>query len=117
MGNSSLLIAAMADKCRSMIQDSKVVDYGSSEALHPRYLLWMCDSIEQHVQDWPETKLHRWIGFIQCGMMANRLLNLEQAKVMFDEAKNAFGASGEDQNLIDHLDPSSCFEVEFGGER
>ena len=116
MGKSSLLIAAMAEKCRFIIQNSGEVDYGSSETLHPRYLLWMCDRIEQHVEDWAETKLHRWIGFIQCGMIANRMLNLAQAKVMFDEAKNAYGTSSEDQNLVDHLDPSSAFKMEPGGE-
>ena len=42
-------------------------------------LLWMCDKIEDHAEDHPATKLHRWIGFIYCGMMAHRLLNLRQA--------------------------------------
>jgi len=47
-------------------------------------------------------------------MPANRMLDLNAAKGMFDQAKNAHGAISED--LLDHLDPGSCFEFEIGGE-
>jgi hypothetical protein len=64
----------------------------------------MCDNIQQHAEHWPSTKLHRWIGFVQAGMMANRMLDLDGAKAMFDKAKNAFGEIKEDHDLVDHLD-------------
>lgn len=116
MENAHLLIAEMAEKCRGMIERSEGMDYSVPEALHPQHLLWMCGRIEQHANDWPETKLHRWIGFVQGGMMANRILNLDEAKVMFDEVKNAYGRSSEDQDLIDHLDPNNPFKIDIGGQ-
>ena len=73
-----------------------------------------CDNIEKHAEDWPATKLHRWIGFVQCAMMANGILDLDGAKAMFDEAQVAHGEISED--LFDHLDATSAFEVDIGGE-
>ena len=111
-----LLVVAMAERCRSVIQSSDNLAVGLQDSLHPRHLLWMCDRIECHAEKWPETKLHRWIGFVQCGMMANRLFDLQGAKALFDDAKTAFGAAGEDRDLIDHLNPNSAFEMEVGGQ-
>jgi hypothetical protein len=74
----------------------------------------MCDKIEEHAEDGPATKLHRWIGFVQCAMLAHRMLDLDGAKAMFDEAKVAHGETSED--LLDHLDPTSSFELDIGGE-
>jgi len=116
MVNASLLVVAMAEQCRALIQKSKKADSDLPQALHPNHLLWMCDRIRDHAEDWPITKLHRWIGFIQCGMMANRILDLDGARAMFDEAKNAYGAIGEDADLLDHLDPSSSFKLDIGGQ-
>lgn len=58
--------------------------------------------------------LHRWIGFVQCGMLAQRMIDLEGAKAMFDKSKIAHGELSED--LVDHLDPTSSFEVDIGGQ-
>jgi hypothetical protein len=116
METAHLLTAAMAQKCRELIEGTKGTDDGTPPSLRPRHLLWMCDRIEWHAEDWPETKLHRWIGFVQCGMLANGLLDLAGLKAMFDEAKNAYGAGGDDHDLIDHLDPDSSFEVDLGGQ-
>ena len=116
MNSAPLLIAAMAEKCRGLIQESEDRDCDLPEALRPKHLLWMCDRIEQHAEDWPQTKLHRWIGFVQCGMMANRMLDLSGAKAMFEEVRQDYGAGGDDQDLIDHLDPDASFEMDIGGE-
>lgn len=106
----------MAIKCRTMIQEPWVTESGLPKVLQPKHLLWMCKQIEEHADDWPSTKLHRWIGFIQCAMMANRILDLEGAKKMFDDAKNAHGESSPDGNLVDHLDSNNQFEIEIGGQ-
>ena len=45
--------------------------------------------IEEHAEDGPATKLHRWIGFVQGAMLANRMLDLDGLKAMFDDAKAA----------------------------
>lgn len=47
-------------------------------------------------------------------MIANRMIDLDGAKRMFDEAKNAFGENSQD--LTDHLDSGDSFEFEIGGE-
>lgn len=114
MEKASLLVVAMAEKCGVLIQESEATDAGLPQALHPRHLLWMSECIRNHAEDWPATRLHRWIGFVQCGMVANRMLDLDAAKAMFDEAHVAFGQPSDD--LIDHLDPASSFKLEIGGE-
>ena len=114
MENSELLIAAMAEQCRNLILTSDKHDLDLPKELKPKHLLWMCAQIEDHAEVVPATKLHRWIGFVQCGMMANRILDFDGAKAMFDKAKAAYGEVGDD--LIDHLDPACGFRVDIGGE-
>ena len=114
MDNASLLVTAMAEQCRGTILKWNKPELDLPRPLRPRHLRWMCDNIENHAEDWPPTKLHRWIGFVQCAMMANRMLDLDGAKAMFDKAKVAHGEISED--LLDHLDPTSSFEVDIGGE-
>ena len=114
MDHSKLLIVAMAEHCRSRILQWDTPDLSLPKALHPQHLLWMCDQIEEHAEASPATKLHRWIGFIQAAMLANRMLDLERVKAMFDDAKVAHGESNDD--LLDHLNPQSLFELEIGGE-
>lgn len=114
MDNVSLLVTAMAEQCRDLILESETPDLGLPKALQPKHLLWMCNKIQEHAEESPATKLHRWIGFVQCGMMANRILDLDGAKAMFDKAKAAHGEINED--LLDHLDPTSSFECDIGGE-
>lgn len=116
MDNPRLLVVAMAEQCQALIRKSVKSDSDLPQALHPKHLLWMCDRIEKHAEEWPAAKLHRWIGFIQGGMLANRMLDFDTAKAMFDEAKNAYGANGANDDLLDHLDPTSNFEFEIGGE-
>jgi hypothetical protein len=62
------------------------------------------------------TRLHRWIGFVQAGILANRMLDIEQIKAMFDEVKKTHSVSSEDQDLIDHLDVDSSFKFDIGGQ-
>ena len=77
----------------------------------------MCDQIEKHAEGGPATKLHRWIGFVQAAMLANRMLDLDGLKAMFDKAKAAHEGTSEDsEDLIDHLDPTSSFEFDIGGQ-
>jgi len=116
MHDASLLLVAMAEQCRELIQQSTQADTDLPQALHASHLLWMSDRVRDHAEDWPATKLHRWIGFIQCGMMANRMLDFTGATEMFDAVKNAYGESSKDNDLIDHLDPRSSFELDIGGQ-
>ena len=76
----------------------------------------MCDQIQKHAQASPVTRLHRWIGFVLAGILANRMLDLEQIKAMFDEVSRTHNVMAEDQDLIDHLDVNSSFEIDLGGQ-
>jgi hypothetical protein len=114
MQNANLLVAAMAEKCKDLILQWDAPCPDLPRPLQPKHLLWMCKKIEEHAEDAPATKLHRWIGFIQCAMMANGMLDLDGAKAMFDRVKVAYREGGED--LLDHLDPTSHFELDIGGE-
>jgi hypothetical protein len=119
MQDRSLLISAMAEKCKAMIQQASSTPHNLPalpETLQLPHLLWMCNQIEQHADTAPETKLHRWIGFVQAGMLANRILDLQGARSMFDAVKNAYGVTADDQDLLDHLDPTNSFEIELGGQ-
>lgn len=116
MQQSARLIVAMADQCRRMIQPAQPDDVDLPVGLQPRHLLWMCDTIVEHAEDWPATKLHRWIGFVQGAMLANRILDVERARAMFEEAKSQHGEIPEDTDLVDHLDPGSSFRMDLGGQ-
>ena len=118
MDNTNPAIAAMAEKCRAIIEAGKSGPIELPESLRPQHILWMCDQIERHAEndDWPITKLHRWIGFVQSAMMATRMLDLGAAKAMFDSVKNEYRPTVEDQDLVDHLDPANSFELELGGQ-
>ena len=117
MDNTSLLIVAMAEECRRVIQEWDKSAPDLPKALQPKHLLWMCNKIEEHAEDGPVTKLNRWIGFVQGAMLANRMLDLEGLKAMFDNAKRDHGETSEDlEDLTDHLDPTSSFEFDIGGQ-
>ncbi len=116
MEQSKLLVAAMAEQCRQLITDAKSEPVDIPEGLQPRHLLAMCERIQEHADDWPATKLHRWIGFVHGAMLANRLLDIQRAKAIFEAAKAKHGVIPGDQDLIDHLDPASSFRMELGGQ-
>lgn len=116
MHDRSASVVAMADKCRSLIQGHETTGNDLPPALRPRHLVWMCDQIERRAEHWPDSKLHRWIGFVQCALMANRILDLDGAKNMFDSVKNAYLITSDDQDLTDHLDPDSSFIIDVGGQ-
>lgn len=121
MENTKLLILAMVERCRSIIEKSTPNFQEPTPPPGPRHLeyghlIWMCDRIEENADDWPLTKLHRWIGFIQAGMLANRMLSMDEIRDMFNDAKSAYGSGVEDRDLIDHLDPECDFRFDLGGE-
>ena len=116
MEKSKLLIAAMSEQCIAQILKSENKEVELPDVLHPQHLLWMCDQIANNSENWSELKLHRWIGFIQAGMLANRMLDFEELKHMFENAKNLYGVNKADQDLSDHLDPHNSFRMDIGGE-
>lgn len=117
MEQANLLIVAMAERCRDIIQNKpEDVRFALPPSLRPDHLRWMCQVIVEHAGDWSTNKLHRWIGFVQAGMIANYMLDLDGAKTMFSKLREQYGAIANDQDLLDHLDPTTTFEMETGGE-
>jgi hypothetical protein len=114
---ANLLVRAMAERCLTILQDKpEDVRFGLPAPLRPEHLRRMCKLIVEHAEDWPATKLHRWIGFVQAGMIANFMLDLDGAKAMFNKVKEQYGSIIKDQDLLDHLDPATSFEMEIGGQ-
>lgn len=112
MDNANLLIA-MATECKGLIAQSDYTESDLPKPLQRKHLMWMCNEIERKAADCPTTQMHRWIGYIQCAMIANRMIDMEGARVIFEKAKVAHGDTGED--LLDHLDTRSSFELDIGG--
>jgi hypothetical protein len=114
---TNLLVRAMAEGCLEVIQNKPEDDrFGLPAPLRPKHLRWMCKMIVDHAENWPATKLNRWIGFVQSGMIANLMLDLDDAKAMFNKVKEQYGSIAKDHDLLDHLDPMTSFEMEIGGQ-
>ena len=113
MDNASLLVVAMAEQCRRVIQEWDEYDSRLPKALQQKHLLWMCDKIEEHAEVGPANKLHRWIGFVQGAMLANRMLDLDELKAMFDEEAQENRAAGVNTGYRLILDPKAdAYRVE-----
>lgn len=107
----------MAERCLRIIQDKpEDVRFALPAPLRPAHLRRMCQLISEHAEDWPAAKLHRWIGFVQAGMIANFMLDLQGAKAMFNKIKEEYGLTAQDQDLLDHFDPGTTFEIDIGGQ-
>ena len=116
MDKSKLLIVAMSEQCIALIRNSEKREVELPEVLQPQHLLWMCDQIAHKTDKWTDLKLHRWLGFIQSGMLANRMLTFEELKKLIEDTKTSYGVKSDDQDLIDHLDPHNSFRMDIGGE-
>ena len=113
MDHSSQLVVAMAEECRRILVTWEDSESNLPDSTRRPHLERMCAKIEANADDWPATRLHRWIGFIQCALIANGVIDLKEAKRMFDRAKVAYPES--DDDLLDHLDPTNSFELDIGG--
>lgn len=114
MDDSAVLMTAMAEKCKAILGTWDEPLVMLPQPLQPAHLEWMCDMIEQHAEDWPPVKLHRWLGFIQCALLANGMVDLQGVRSMFDATKIAHGGPGAD--LLDHIDATNTLEFDIGGE-
>ncbi|MEZ6124243.1 MAG: hypothetical protein R3C49_13865 [Planctomycetaceae bacterium] len=119
MDDQTLIITALAEECCVLLKARQPSNSTLPTTLQPEHLLWMSKQIISHADDWPLTKLHRWIGYVQCGMVGNRMLDFDGARAMFMKVRDAFQGVDIDPDLIDHLDhldPDNPFRLEIGGE-
>ena len=114
MDNADQLVLAMTQECKRVIDQWHESDSELPSSLRRAHLLRMCDRIERNAEQWPTSRLNRWIGFIQGALIANRVIDLAEAKRMFDRVKIAFPES--DEELLDHLDPLDPFGLDIGGQ-
>lgn len=54
------------------------------------HLHWMCEEMENNSEDWPVSKLHRWIGYVQGQMVLMGITDLETEKDVVRELKKQF---------------------------
>ncbi len=80
----------------------------------PKHLIKLCKEIIAKEEEMPNTKLHRWLGFIQGVMITCNVCSYDYLKEIVREAKVSCGRS-EDQVLADHHDPNSPFSLDLGG--
>jgi hypothetical protein len=57
------------------------------EGTIPAHLLWLCDQMVDKSEQWPVTRLHRWVGYIQ-GCMVSRGIPTSMSAV-FDLEENS----------------------------
>jgi len=79
MEETRVIVTAMAAKCGDVVRRSNEVEEDLPKALHPKHLLWMCDQIQKRAEEWPLTRLHRWIGFVQAATLRSVSLHFPQS--------------------------------------
>jgi hypothetical protein len=84
-----------------------------SIAITRDHLIWMCDQIID--SDWPTSKMHRWVGFIQGILIAKGLSTIDEERTLVSETKLMFREE-HDYELWDHHNPDCPFELDIGGE-
>ena len=87
MERSRVLLEAVAKQYLSAILKSNI-----PAMLQPKHLLRMCDDVANHARDWSEEKLICSIGIIQEELLENDILGLDEAKVMFAQAREYHGS-------------------------
>jgi hypothetical protein len=100
------LMTEMIEKCRRVIldQDEHALEH-QPRPLRKTHLIRMCDRMIDHVDDWPAVKLNRWIGFIQCALIANRSLDLEEAKQISTRTTRSSSSS---EARVEGAQPCAC---------
>lgn len=56
----------------------------------PEYLVWMCEQIITNAAEWPATKSHRWVGYVQGCLVSHGLSNVKTEADLVREAKKTF---------------------------
>jgi len=114
MQQHELMMVAMAEKCGQLLQESQTTNATLATVLQPAHLQWMCGQLQKHAEHWPQAKQHRWLGYIQAGLVAHGIIDLPKVKSMFDDAKVAYSDACGD--WLEHLDHESAYKVDIGGQ-
>lgn len=89
------LAVGVAEHAREQIETWQRHDTRSDsaefpEGTGPEHLLWMCEQIISNQDVWPESKLHRWAGYIQGCLVCHGFSTLEGEKDAVRQLKNSY---------------------------
>lgn len=79
------------------------------------HVSWMLDQVQKNFDEWPLTKLGRWVGIALACVVANGYIALKEVQKIVNDAKVAHGERV-DEDLERHQDPDDPFQLEIGGE-
>lgn len=112
MVQKRMLAIETAGQCKQLL-DRYVESSGpADEAV--RCAIALCKHIESRAGTWPDTRLHRALGFVQGVLVARGLSSYDDQMAMIDGVKVAFPES-RDEELEDHRNPKSPFRLDLGG--
>ena len=105
-------LRTMVERCRTAIAASATSR--EVQPVPPAHLTWMCDQLDENVDQWSAVKVARWIGFLQCALIADRILDARHVGVIFADARG--GLHDARRDLLDRLAAEEPFEFDLGGE-
>ena len=111
MKQSQLLAIEVAAACHEQLELLAANSAGRDAAV--QCALSLCRNLERRVDKWPETRLHRALGFIQGVLVARGASSYEEQMARIDKLKVAFPEDA-DEELQEHLDPESPFWLDLG---
>ena len=120
MANPTLLAIQIAEELEGQIklwQETFNIELDVDDSTHPDRLLEMLEKLVHKAQEdeWPDTKLHRWLGWVMGCMVCHNIAGYERLREIVAHAKLHFGEK-DDAELTEHHDPDSSFRLDLGGE-
>ena len=120
MENPTLLAIQIAEELEQQIlewQTAFDIELDVNEDTHPDHLLRMLEKLvhKANHDEWSDTKLHRWLGWVMGCMACHNIAGLDRLKEIVSHAKLHFGEI-EDDELDEHNNPDSSFNLDIGGE-
>ena len=105
---------ALSVELKSLKEEKKNLFDNSDPNTQLENLIWMCKQVQTQ-EDWPSSKRHRWLGYVQGVLIALGISTVEDEKKLVAKAKEYF-IEYKDTDLKDHNDPDSPFQIDIGGE-
>lgn len=120
MAHPTLLAIQIAEDLEEQIklwQETFHIELDVDDSTQPERLLEMLEKLvhKAHQEEWPDTKLHRWLGWVMGCMACHNIASLERQKEIVAHAKLHFGEKDDDE-LTEHHNPDSTFRLDIGGE-
>lgn len=113
MKQSQHLAIEVAAACREQLELLAANSAGRDAAV--QCALSLCRNLERRVDKWPETRLHRALGFIQGVLVARGASSYHEQMALVDNFKVAFPEDA-DEELLEHWNPRSPFRLDLGGQ-